>query len=103
MIVLEIILLSAAMLVALFYFGWGITRLVLPPTFSPYRIPLTPFVGMALVIVWDYLALFFGLNLTLATWTLVAAATLLNGFALVPNNMKLRGQDLRGFRKPRRS
>jgi len=82
MIAPQIFGLGAAFVVALFYFGYGLARALLPASFAPYRILLTPFVGMALVIVWDYLALFFGFDLTRATWALAAVTTLLNGLAL---------------------
>jgi hypothetical protein len=80
MIVLQVFGLGAAFVVALFYLGYGLARVLLPASFAMYRILLTPFVGMALVIVWDYLALFFGLELTRATWALTALATALNLF-----------------------
>lgn len=82
MILLQVFGLGAAMLVALFYFGFGVARALLPASFAPYRVLLTPFVGMALVIVWDYLALFLGFDLTRATWALAATATALNVFVL---------------------
>ncbi len=82
MIAPQIFGLGAAFVVALFYFGYGLGRALLPASSAPYRILLTPFVGMAFVIVWNYLALFFGFDLTRATWALVAVATLLNGLTL---------------------
>jgi hypothetical protein len=82
MIVAQILGLGAAMVVALFYFGYGAARLTLPAFFSPWRVLLTPFVGMALVSVWDYLALFFGFDLTRATWALFFLTTLFNLFTL---------------------
>lgn len=82
MIVLEILGVGAAMVVALFYFGYGPARVLLPAPFAPYRLLLTPFAGMALVIVWDYIALFFGFDLTRATWALLAAATVWNALVL---------------------
>src|SRR5581483_2160498 len=75
MIVLEVLVSSAAMAVALFCFGYGATRLLLPPAFHSFRHLVTPLVGMALVVVWDYLALFAGLNLTQAAWALLGATT----------------------------
>ena len=71
---LQIFALGAAMFIALFYFGFGIARLSLPASLSAWRVLLTPFAGMALVIVWDYLALFFGFDLTRATYALFLAA-----------------------------
>ena len=82
MIAPQVFGLGAAFVVALFYFGYGLARVLLPASFAPYRVLLTPFVGMALVIVWDYLALFFGFELTRATWALLASATALNVFVL---------------------
>jgi len=83
MIAAQILGLGAAIVVALFYFGYGAARFALPAFFSPWRVLLTPFVGMALVVVWDYLALFFGFDLTRATWTLLAFVTMLNAFVVV--------------------
>ncbi len=81
MIVLQTFLVGAAMLGALFYFGYGVTRLFLPRAFAAFSFLFMPFTGMALVILWDYLALFLNLNLTLATWALVVFALGLNGLA----------------------
>ncbi len=82
MIALQVFGLGAAFVGALFYFGYGLTRALLPASFAPYRRLLTPFVGMALVIVWNYLALFCGFDLTRATWALWALTTALNVFIL---------------------
>ena len=82
MIVLQILALGAAMMVALFYFGYGAARVLMPARFDAWRILLTPFFGSALVVVWDYAALFFGIDLTRATWALLALATLLNASVL---------------------
>lgn len=83
MIVLEVLVSSAAMAVALFCFGYGATRLLLPPAFHSFRHLVTPLVGMALAVVWDYLALFAGLNLTQATWALLGATTALALYVVV--------------------
>lgn len=85
MIALEIVLLSAAIPLALFYFGFGVTRLLFGGAWHPLRYLLSPFVGMALLVVWDYAALFIGLNLTQATWVVAAAATLVNLFVIRPH------------------
>lgn len=82
MIAAEIFGLGAAMVVALFYFGYGPASVLLPASFAPCRLLLMPFAGMALVIGWGYIALFFGLDLTRATWALLAAATLWNAWLL---------------------
>ena len=76
-------LLGAAFLVALFYFGFGATRLLLPPPLREWRGLMMPLVGLALVVVWDYLALFFGINLTIATFLLLGIATAVNAAAVV--------------------
>jgi hypothetical protein len=79
----QVSLLGAAFLIALFYFGFGATRFLLPPTQREWRALITPFVGLALVVVWDYLALFFGINLTIGTLLLLGAATAVNAAAAV--------------------
>jgi hypothetical protein len=75
-------LLGAAFLVALFYFGFGATHFLLPPALREWRALTTPFVGLTLVIVADYLALFFGINLTIATFLMLGLATVANGAAV---------------------
>src|SRR6478672_3792380 len=82
MIVVQTCVLGAAIVVALFYFGWGVTRLILPPQFNEWGAYCTPMVGIALIVVWDYAALFFNFNLTMATLGLLAAATIANALAL---------------------
>lgn len=82
MIVLQVLALGAAMMVALFYFGYGATRLLLPRAFGEWRGWITPVTGLALIVTWDYIALYFGLNLTAATWALFAILTLVNGIVL---------------------
>ncbi len=76
--VLQTLGLGAAMLVALVYFGYGVTQWLTPRVLAPYKILLMPFAGMALVIVWDYAALALNWNLTEATWALVAASAAVN-------------------------
>lgn len=76
-------LLGAAFLLALSYFGFGVTRFLLPPSLREQRGPVTPFVGLALVVVWDYVALFFQFNLTTATILLLGVVTVVNGAALL--------------------
>lgn len=78
MIIFEILFLSAVILLALFYFGWGAAQILVTGIWLPYRAFLIPFIGLALIIVWDYLALFFGFNLTHATWALFVLALILN-------------------------
>lgn len=75
--------LGAAFLVALFYFGFGVTRFLLPPNLEDWRVLSTPFVGLALVVVWDYLALYWGINLTLATYLMLGPTTIANGAAIL--------------------
>lgn len=82
MIVLQVLALGAAVTVALFYFGYGLTRLVLPNALAAWRWHITPLAGIAVTAVWDYGALFFGFNLMGATFALLAAATLVNLLAL---------------------
>ena len=82
MIVVQTCVLGAAMVVALFYFGWGVTRLILPPQFNQWRALCTPMVGIALIVVWDYIALFLNFNLTAATIVLAAVVTIVNAVAL---------------------
>lgn len=77
MIVLETLLLGAAMVLALYFFGFGVTRLLLPRELNAHARLLIPFFGMAMVIVWDYIALWLGFNLTEATWGLVVVAVAL--------------------------
>lgn len=77
-VILETLLLGAAMLGALFYFGYGATQLFAPRALGPYFLLLIPFAGMALVIVWDYAALALNFDLTQATWALVIGAGILN-------------------------
>ena len=77
MIVLQTVLLGAALALALYFFGFGVTRLVLPRALDGYVWGLMPFFGMALVIVWDYTALWLGFNLMWATWGLVVFAGIL--------------------------
>lgn len=76
--ILQTVFLGAAMVGALFYFGYGVTRWLTTRALAPNKILLMPFAGMALVIVWDYLALALNFNLTVATWALVVAAGVLN-------------------------
>lgn len=82
MIVLQVVALGAAMMVALFYFGYGATRLLLPRLFDEWRGWITPLTGLALIVTWDYIALYFGFNLTTATSALFALVTLVNGIVL---------------------
>lgn len=82
MIALQVFGLGAAFVGALFFFGYGLTRVLLPASLATYRRLLTPLSGMAFVIIWAYLALFFGLDLTRATWALAALATALNLLSL---------------------
>lgn len=70
-----------ASLLILFAVGWGVTALLAPPG-SP-RALLTPFVGIAVTVVWDYIALALGLDLTRATWALLIAALALDILVLV--------------------
>ncbi len=93
MIVLQILGIAAAMVVALFYFGYGLTRLMLPASLARWRVLFTPFAGMALIIVWDYIALFVNLDLTRATWLLLGAVTLLNGYVLA-RRWRMRGNSV---------
>jgi hypothetical protein len=82
MILAQVLLPGAAFVVALFYFGYGATRGLLPPHWREWQALVTPFVGMALIIVWDYVALFFGINLTAATVALFVVVTVVNGVAV---------------------
>ena len=59
------IVIALAILVALFYFGWCITRFLFPREWQTYELLSAPFVGYALIVTFDYIALFFGINLTL--------------------------------------
>lgn len=82
MIGLQVFGLGAALIVALFYFGYGVTHWLLPRAFDEWRTLIMPFTGAALIITWDYLALYFGFNLTTATWMLLVAVSMVNGLAL---------------------
>lgn len=95
MILLQIFGSGAAFVVVLFYLGFGLARVLLPASLARYRALLTPFFGMALVIVWSYGALFLGMDLTRATWTLVVVMTALNGYVLWQS---WRAHDAKNFR-----
>ncbi|MCC7165201.1 MAG: hypothetical protein IT331_22065, partial [Anaerolineae bacterium] len=83
MIVLQTILLGVAMTLALYFFGYGITRLLLPRAIKGFELLLMPFFGMALVIVWDYSALWLGFDLAVATWALVVVGIVVMVVALM--------------------
>lgn len=97
MVLVQILVYSAAMLVALFYFGYGLTRVILPASFAAWRWFLVPFTGLALVIVWDYAALFFGFNLTIASWALAAVVAPLNAYGLMQEGREIRRAGLAPF------
>lgn len=83
MIVVETMLLGLGMALALYFFGYGVTRLVLPRALIGFELLLMPFFGMALVIVWDYSALWLGFDLAVATWALVGVVFVVDMFVLV--------------------
>ena len=83
MVIAQTLLIAFAILVALYYFGWGVTRFLLPREWRTYEFLSAPFVGYALIVTFDYISLYFNLNLTSATVALVILATLINAFAFL--------------------
>ncbi len=83
MILVSILATGVAFLAALFYFGFGATRVLLPQDFGEWRALVTPLVGLALIELWDYAALFFGINLATATSALLLVVTGLNAAAVL--------------------
>ncbi|MGE5138291.1 MAG: hypothetical protein ACM3JD_02410, partial [Rudaea sp.] len=81
-IFLQTLLLGAGLVAALAYFGFGAAWLLLPADLREWRGPIMPLTGAALIIVWDYIALFFGFNLTVATVILLVAVTVMNAVLL---------------------
>lgn len=79
----ECLALGALFLAALYYFGFAVTLFLFPSSFRPWRTLAAPFAGIALIVVWDYVALFFQFNLTLATLALLAVVTGVNLALLV--------------------
>ncbi len=76
---LSLILIAAAGLCC--YVGWGVARLALPPSLAPFRAPLAPLVGYAILLWSGFMLASLALNLR---WTLVIVligATALNAHA----------------------
>lgn len=76
---LSLILIVAAALCG--YVGWGVARLALPPSLAPFRAPLTPLIGYAVLLWSGFMLASLAMNLR---WTLVVAlisATVLNALA----------------------
>src|SRR5258708_36521331 len=82
MILVQILGWSTAILLLLYYFGYGIARLLTPDALQRWQWVVPPFVGMAVIIVWGYLALFVNVNLSIATGGLFATVTLVNLFEI---------------------
>ncbi|MCS6840636.1 MAG: hypothetical protein NZ701_07640, partial [Roseiflexus sp.] len=76
---LSLVLIVAAALCC--YVGWGVARLALPSSLTPFRAPLTLLIGYAVLLWSGFMLASLALNLR---WTLVVAligATVLNALA----------------------
>ncbi len=88
LVLLQSIALSAGFVAVLLFLGFGVTQFLLPAALRAWRLLIMPFTGMAIVIVWDYILLFFGLNLTIATLLLLVVVIPINLLAARPRRLE---------------
>lgn len=74
------VILSCAAILAV-YVGWGVARLALPEALTPFRAPLTPLIGFAILLWLGYLLTSLAVNLRWALPAILAGATIVNTLA----------------------
>lgn len=77
----ELLFISGAIVVVLYYFGWGITRLLWPVEWRRDTLLVAPVMGYALLATAEYILLFLGFNLTVSTLVLLVLLLPVNGYA----------------------
>jgi hypothetical protein len=76
---LSLILFAAAAVCC--YVGWGVARLALPPSLAPFRAPLTPLAGYAILLWSGFMLASLALNLRWTLAVILISATVLNVLA----------------------